>query len=120
QIEAFIAAAEAGSFSAAAERLGVAQPSLSGRIQSLERSVGQQLFERMGRGVRLTDSGHSFLPYAQRVLRTLDEGRRVLDGARHGTEGQLAIGTAPAVGAYVLPRLLKVFADTNPGVDVSV
>lgn len=106
----------------AAPLIGWVSPSrrLSGRIQSLERSVGQQLFERMGRGVRLTDSGHAFLPYAQRVFRTLEEGRRVLDGARHGTAGHLAIGTAPAVGAYVLPRLLKVFADTSPGVEVSV
>ncbi len=120
QLDAFIAAAECGSFSRAAEILSVAQPSLSNRIQSLEREVGQSLFERMGRGVKLTDAGHSFLPYAQRVIRTLNDGLFVLEGTREGTMGRLMIGTAPAVGAYVLPRLLKAFHDNHDGVDVSV
>src|SRR6185312_12941420 len=120
QLDAFIAAAECGSFSRAAELLSVAQPSLSNRIQSLEREVGQALFERMGRGVKLTDAGRSFLPYAQRVLRTLNDGLMVLEGTRDGTSGRLTIGTAPAVGTYVLPRLLKVFCDNHEGVDVLV
>lgn len=120
QIEAFLAAAECGSFSRAAEVLHVAQPSLSNRIQSLEREVGQVLFERMGRGVRLTDAGRSFLPYAQRAMRSLQDGLRVLQAAREGSAGRLTIGTAPAVGTYVLPKLLKVFCDRHPGVDVSV
>lgn len=120
QLEAFIAAADCGSFSRAAEVLNVAQPSLSNRIQSLEREVGQPLFERMGRGVKLTDSGQAFLPYAQRVLRTLNDGMIVLEGTRNGTAGQLIIGTAPAVGTYVLPRLLKVFCEHHEGVDVMV
>ena len=120
QIEAFIAAADCGSFSRAADLLSVAQPSLSNRIQSLEREVGQPLFERMGRGVKLTDAGWAFLPYAQRATRSLDEGVLVLQGTRDGSMGRLAIGTAPAVGTYVLPRLLKAFHDNHRGVDVQV
>jgi DNA-binding transcriptional LysR family regulator len=120
QLEAFIAAAESGSFSRAADVLSVAQPSLSNRIQSLEREVGQTLFERMGRGVKLTDAGRSFLPYAQRVMRTLEDGLQLLNGTRDGTAGLLTIGSAPAVGTYVLPRMLKVFCDNHPGVDVVV
>ncbi len=120
QLDAFIAAADCGSFSRAADILNVAQPSLSNRIQALEREVGQTLFERMGRGVKLTDSGRAFLPYAQRVLRTLQEGLTVLGGTRDGTAGRLMIGTAPAVGTYVLPRLLKIYCDNRAGVDVLV
>lgn len=120
QIDAFIAAADCGSFSRAAELLSVAQPSLSNRIQSLEREVGQPLFERMGRGVKLTDAGSAFLPYAQRAVRSLQEGVSVLQGTRDGSMGRLSIGTAPAVGTYVLPRLLKAFHDNHPGVDVQV
>jgi DNA-binding transcriptional LysR family regulator len=120
QLDAFIAAADCGSFSRAAELLNVAQPSLSNRIQSLEREVGQSLFERMGRGVKLTDAGRAFLPYAQRVLRTLNDGLMVLEGTRDGTAGRLTIGSAPAVGTYVLPRLLKIFCDNRQGVDVMV
>ncbi len=120
QLDAFIAAADCGSFSRAADILNVAQPSLSNRIQALEREVGQILFERMGRGVKLTDSGRAFLPYAQRVLRTLQDGLTVLEGTRDGTAGRLMIGTAPAVGTYVLPRLLKIYCDNRAGVDVLV
>lgn len=120
QLDAFITAAECGSFSRAAEILHVAQPSLSNRIQSLEREIGQPLFERMGRGVKLTDAGGSFLPYAQRVMRTLRDGMLVLDGTRNGSMGRLSLGTAPAVGTYVLPRILKAFHDNHPGVDVMV
>lgn len=120
QLDAFIAAADCGSFSRAAELLSVAQPSLSNRIQSLEREVGQALFERMGRGVKLTDAGRAFLPYAQRVLRTLNDGVMVLEGTRDGTAGRLMIGSAPAVGTYVLPRILKIFCDNRNGVDVLV
>jgi len=120
QLDAFIAAADCGSFSRAADILNVAQPSLSNRIQALEREVGQSLFERMGRGVKLTDSGRAFLPYAQRVLRTLQEGRTVLEGTRDGTAGRLMIGTAPAVGTYVLPRLLQIYCANRSGVDVLV
>jgi DNA-binding transcriptional LysR family regulator len=120
QIEAFIAAADSGSFSRAAEILEVAQPSLSNRIQSLEREVGQPLFERLGRGVKLTDAGRSFHPYADRVLRTLNEGVRMLQGTREGSAGKLLIGSAPAVGTYVLPRLLKAFCVHHPGVEVMV
>jgi LysR family hydrogen peroxide-inducible transcriptional activator len=103
QLDAFIAAADCGSFSRAADLLNVAQPSLSNRIQSLEREVGQSLFERMGRGVKLTDAGRAFLPYAQRMMRTLGDGLMVLEGTRDGTAGRLSIGSAPAVGTYVLP-----------------
>ena len=120
QLDAFTTAADCGSFSRAAEMLNVAQPSLSNRIQSLEREVGQQLFERMGRGVKLTDAGRAFLPYAQRINRTLNDGLMVLEGTREGTAGRLSIGTAPAVGTYVLPRMLIVFCDNRGGVDVLV
>jgi len=120
QIEAFVAASDRGSFSRAAELLGVAQPSLSNRIQSLERELRQPMFERMGRGVKLTDAGRAFLPYAQRVMRTLGEGVHVLESTRDGSGGRLTIGTAPAVGTYVLPKLLIAFSEEHDGVDVAV
>lgn len=120
QVKAFLAAADCGSFSRAADLLSVAQPSLSNRILSLEREVGQQLFERMGRGVRLTDSGRAFLPYALRAMRALEDGQTMLAGSRDASAGQLAIATAPAVGTYVLPQMLKNFCAGHPGVDVLV
>ena len=62
QLEAFVQVAQRQSFSRAAEALFLKQPSVTARIQSLERDLGESLFERDGRGVRLTDIGSSFLP----------------------------------------------------------
>ena len=71
QLEAFVEVARHQSFSKAAEALFLTQPSVTARIQSLERELGEPLFERDGRSVRLTDVGSSFLPYVQRVLKYL-------------------------------------------------
>ena len=65
QIEAFVQVAHHHSFSKAAESLFLTQPSVTARIQSLERDLGETLFERNGRGVRLTEMGASFLPFAR-------------------------------------------------------
>jgi DNA-binding transcriptional LysR family regulator len=82
QLETFVLVAQHQSFSKAAEALFLTQPSVTARIQSLERDLGEPLFERTGRGVRLTEAGSSFLPYAQRMLEALQEGREALEGLR--------------------------------------
>jgi DNA-binding transcriptional LysR family regulator len=71
QLEAFLVAVRLHSFSRAAEAIGVTQPSLSARILVLEAELGEPLFHRVGRGVRLTDAGRAFLPYVQRAMDTL-------------------------------------------------
>ena len=68
QLEAFLQVAHHRSFSRAAEALFLTQPSVTARIQSLEREIGERLFERTGRSVTLTDAGHAFIPHAQRAL----------------------------------------------------
>ena len=70
QLQAFLEAAERGSFRRAAEALYLSQPSVSARIQSLEDEMGVPLFHRMARGVRLTDMGRTFLPFAARLMYT--------------------------------------------------
>ncbi len=68
QLEYFIAIVETGSFSRAAERCSVAQPSLSQQIKKLESEIGQQLFDRLGRTVVLTEAGRRLVPKAQAIL----------------------------------------------------
>jgi DNA-binding transcriptional LysR family regulator len=120
QIEAFVQVAQHRSFSKAADSLFLTQPSVTARIQSLERDLGEALFERNGRGVRLTEMGTAFLPYARRALKALQEGRDALEGMRNLDIGSLKLGSALTVSTYVLPKILKKYCNTYPGVEVSV
>ena len=120
QIEAFVQVSAHNSFSRAAEVLQLTQPSITARIQSLERELGEELFERGSRGVRLTDAGHAFLPYVERLLQTLQEGRDAVGEVRNVQAGSLRLGSAPTISTYVLPRILHAFCRQYPGVDVVI
>ncbi len=120
QLEAFLRVAEHRNFSRAAEDLGLTQPSVTARIQTLERDLGESLFERNGRGVRLTEVGESFLPHAQRVLKALHDGRDAVLSLRKLELGTLRLGAAPTISTYVLPELLKEFSSRYPRLEISV
>jgi DNA-binding transcriptional LysR family regulator len=120
QVTAFVEVARRGSVSRAAEALFVTQPALTARIQGLERDLGAELFVRTSRGMKLTEAGEAFLPYAVRALGSLTDGRMQVNALERGGAGRLAIGAAPAVSTYVLPTLLKRFAQSHPRVSVSV
>ena len=120
QITAFVETARRQSVSRAAEALFISQPALTARLKGLEADLGAQLFVRGPRGMRLTDAGNAFLPYAVRSLETLTDGRMQVNALERGGAGRLAIGAAPAVSTYVLPPLLKRFSEGFPRVLVSV
>jgi DNA-binding transcriptional LysR family regulator len=120
QIEAFVQVSTHNSFSRAAEALQLTQPSITARIQSLERELGEELFERGGRGVRLTDAGTVFLPYVEKLLQTLQEGRDSVDEVRNAQLGSLRLGSAITISTYVLPSILHTFCQRHPGVDVVI
>jgi DNA-binding transcriptional LysR family regulator len=120
QLAAFIEVARTRSVSRAADSLFVTQPALTARLQRLEADLGAKLFVRTPRGMRLTEAGEAFLPYAVRALETLADGRRLVNAFERGGAGTLVIGAAPAVSTYVLPRVLKTFAVGHPRVAVSV
>jgi DNA-binding transcriptional LysR family regulator len=120
QIVSFVEIARTGNLSRAAQALFLTQPAVSARLQALERELGAELFTRTRRGMRLTDEGRAFLPYAERALAAVGDGRRAVSRAQRGEVGELAIGAAPAVSTYVLPALLKRFADLHPTAQLSV
>jgi DNA-binding transcriptional LysR family regulator len=120
QLEAFVEVARRGSVSRAADALFVTQPALTARLQRLESDLGAPLFVRTPRGMRRTEAGEAFLPYAVRALETLADGRRLVNAVERGGAGRLVLGAAPAVSTYVLPALLKRFAVGHPRVEVSV
>jgi len=120
QIEAFVQVATHSSFSRAAESLQLTQPSITARIQSLERELGEEMFERGGRGVKLTDAGRVFLPCAERILQQIQEARDAVDEVRHVQMGSLRLGAAITFSTYVLPGLLHRWRQEFPGVDVVI
>ena len=120
RLEAFVEVAESRSFSRAAERLNLAQPTVSARIAQMEGQLGVGLFERSGRRVELTEAGRVLLPHAQRTLQAARDAAEAVHALRAGGGGSLVIGTAPTVGTYVLPSLLQRFANANPGVELSI
>jgi DNA-binding transcriptional LysR family regulator len=120
QISAFVEVARHRNVSRAAEALFLTQPALTARLQGLERDLGAPLFVRTSRGMKLTGAGEAFLPYAVRALDVLADGRMQVNALERGGAGRLTIGAAPAVGTYVLPGLLKRFAESHPRVEVRV
>lgn len=120
QLEAFVQVANHRSFSRAAEALFLTQPSVTARIQALERDLGERLFERSGRGVRLTEVGACFLPHAERVLQALAAGRDAIESLRNLQSGSLILASATTVSTYILPGVLKTFRARFPRVEVSV
>ncbi len=120
QVEGFLEVARLGSVSRAAEALFITQPTLTARLHGLERDLGAKLFVRTPRGMRLTEAGRAWVPFAQRAMRALADGRDALEQAMSASAGHLMIGAAPAVSTYILPSLLERFVATHPRVEVSV
>ncbi|MGL4608260.1 MAG: LysR family transcriptional regulator [Trueperaceae bacterium] len=107
QLIAFERVVREGSFSKAAWSLGIAQPTISARIQGLEQTVGGALFHR-GRTVKLTERGISFLPYARRAITTLQEGLEAVRLTHSGERGRLTIGVLRSLtGKFLSPALAK-------------
>src|ERR671934_178431 len=95
QLEAFVETARLGSVTRAAEALFVTQPALTARLNALEQAVGAPLLVRRRGGVRLTEAGRAFLPYAERALQAVADGRPLLSEPERGNAGAGAIGAAP-------------------------
>ena len=120
QLEAFLEAADTGSFRRAAHALFLSQPSVSARVQALEDEVGAPLFHRTARGVRLTNLGQTFLPFAQRSIETLRRGREVVESVRQASVGVLNMATARVIGTYVLPEILQNFHSLYPETNLRI
>jgi LysR family hydrogen peroxide-inducible transcriptional activator len=120
QLRYFCAVAETGSFSRAAEQSHISQPSLSQQILKLEDELGARLFDRLGRSVRLTELGKTFLPRARTVLRELEAARGDVVEGKEFVGGPVAIGVIPTVAPYYLPGRLAAFSRKFPQVQLTV
>ncbi|HEY0800922.1 MAG TPA: LysR family transcriptional regulator [Steroidobacteraceae bacterium] len=120
QLRYFCAVAETGSFSRAAEQSHVSQPSLSQQIMKLEGELGARLFDRLGRSVRLTELGKTFLPRARAVLRELEAARGDVVEQKDSVGGSITVGVIPTVAPYFLPPLLTSFSRKFPQAQLTI
>jgi DNA-binding transcriptional LysR family regulator len=123
ELTAFCEVASQSSFNRAATRLGYAQSTVSAQIQALERDLGVQLFDRLGRSIVLTASGEALLPHAQRILDLTDQARSAVIGAlADGAElvGVVTVSAPESLLTYRLPPVLSRFRDRHPHVSIDL
>ncbi len=117
-LKAFLAVAEAGSFSQAAQNLFLTQPAVSKRIAALEAQLNHPLFNRLGREVTLTEAGEALLPRAQSILQAMAETERNIRELSGEIRGTLRVATSHHIGLHHLPPILREFASTHINVNL--
>jgi LysR family hydrogen peroxide-inducible transcriptional activator len=118
QLECFCAVARLGSFTKAAEELGVAQSSLSEQISKLELGLASVLFERLARRIELTPAGDALLPKAQAMLQDAAALPHYLETVRTESGGVLRVGAIPTILPYFIAPRLRSFVEKFPGIDL--
>ncbi|MFJ5547896.1 LysR family transcriptional regulator [Streptomyces sp. NPDC093225] len=116
QLVYFVAVAETRHFTRAAERVHVAQPSLSQQIKALERELGAELFSRARGNVALTEAGEALLPLARRILADADTARLEVQELVQLRRGRIRLGATPSLCTGLLPDVLRAFHDAHPGI----
>ena len=111
----WLAVVEEGSFTRAALRMHVSQPSLSQQVRALEKEVGGELLERLPRSVRLTAAGKAFLPQAQIAVRAVERAMQAARSALELETGELEISTVRSIAAGILPDLVQSWRQRHPG-----
>jgi LysR family transcriptional regulator, hydrogen peroxide-inducible genes activator len=120
QLRYFAAVADEGSFSRAAAREHVAQPSLSQQIQKLEAELGEKLFDRLPKSVVLTEAGSCLREFARKILINIADARRCVDDLKRDITGRLVVGAIPTISPYVLPDLIAKFQQRHPKVVIEI
>src|SRR5210317_1669832 len=120
QLRIFKAIASEKSFTQAAEILFVSQPSLSKQIKTLENRLGILLLNRTGNKISLTEAGNVFLQYSERILALCEESCRALNDLKDGERGNLKVGASQTIGAYLMPRVLTLFAQSYPQITLNI
>ncbi|MBE1444791.1 LysR family transcriptional regulator [Paenibacillus sp. OAS669] len=120
QILTFVTIYRTGSISKAAEKLYLPQPTVSHRIKQLERELGKPLLIRVNGTVRLSQEGHTFLPFALSALTALDQGREAIEQLEHGLTGTLSLGCNNSFAGTMLPPILESFLAMHPGIALKV
>ncbi|WP_457668936.1 LysR family transcriptional regulator [Thiolapillus sp.] len=119
-LRTFLAVADSGSFSAAAQQLYLTQPAVSKRLAALEAELGIKLFDRIGRHVRLTHAGEVLLPKAREILLQTQDMKHLASSLQTEISGALLLGTSHHIGLHRLPPILRAFRNRFPAVDLDI
>jgi len=120
QARAFLTTAVEGSLSAAARKLGLTQPTLSRQVAQLEADLGVLLFERVGRGLTLTEPGHELLAHFEKMGRAAENISLTASGQSQTVEGRVSIAATDIMATYFLPEAIKQLRDIAPGIEIEL
>jgi DNA-binding transcriptional LysR family regulator len=120
QLKAFLETAETGSLSAAARKLGLTQPTLSRQVAAIEQRMGVTLFERVGKTMALTPTGLDLLEHARTMGVAADALRLAATGRSEALDGVVSVSASDAVAAFLLPPLVRLLREQEPGIAIEV
>lgn len=120
QLRILKAVATEKNFTKAAEILFLSQPALSKQIKTLEKNLDILLINRERNNISLTESGKVLLQYSERILGLCEESCRALIDLKNGDRGNLTVGASQTIGTYLMPRILALFAQNYPQIDLKV
>ncbi|WP_426502961.1 LysR family transcriptional regulator [Dactylosporangium sp. McL0621] len=120
QLEYFVRVAEEANFTRAAAKAHATQPAVSAQIRSLERELGEVLFNRTKRNVRLTDAGVALLPYARAALGAVADARLAIDEIRGLLRGRISVGIMAPLPSIDIAGLLSTFHENHPAVQITL
>jgi LysR family hydrogen peroxide-inducible transcriptional activator len=118
QLQYVIQIAAEKNFSRAAEKLHIAQPSLSQQLSKLEKEIGVLLFQRNTNSVEVTHAGHVFVEKALKVMDMIDQLKKEMDDISQIRKGKLIVGSLPITGSHILPLVLPIFQAKYPEIEV--
>lgn len=109
-----------GSFTKAAQKLFISQPSLSAAIKNIEKRVGAEIFERTGKAVKLTEVGEEYIAAVEQIIRVENEFKNKINDIYNIDNGQITIGATNHISSYVLPQIINRFTSLHPKIDVTL
>ncbi|WP_297435857.1 LysR substrate-binding domain-containing protein [uncultured Clostridium sp.] len=120
KLNIFYETANALNMTEVGKKLYISQPSVSQAIKEIEKEIGVNLFDRIGKKLYLTYEGEVYLKYTKRILNLYDEVKIVLENSSDNINGKIRIGASTTIGVYVLPKIIKQFLTENERVEISV
>ncbi|HKJ04793.1 MAG TPA: selenium metabolism-associated LysR family transcriptional regulator [Geopsychrobacteraceae bacterium] len=120
RLDFFCQVLELKSFTRAAEKLHLTQPTVSEGVRLLEETLGETLLDRMGREVLPTPAGKILYRYAKRILQLRDEAKKAVIDLRDSAGSLLSLGASTIPGAYLLPHLIETYSNQNPGAEITL